>query len=213
MQKTLNIIEKEYRFLISLESAKILPPDQIGHFKLANKKVSNHTDYLFEREVVPLKDDNVGFRVRKAGSSMEFTYKKFLGKENGVVNYDEFTTVVDPDTLKQFKEGDFNHKNLPVLTTLSEKGSLYFLLEIINRRTIYTYTHDSSTIELMVEDIKYKNNAQSVSDSMMEIEINISNDDQKDMDLFVEIIKEKYDCVLMDEGKNTRAARLLGIDQ
>lgn len=209
MQKSKKIIEKEYRFLIDSAKLTIKPPSQIGKFVLTSKKTINHTDFLFEREKAPLKDENIGFRIRKTASATEFTYKKFLGKKDGIVSYDEFTTRISPNLIEDFKEGLFNHKDLPILQKLQQSGSLYFLLEIHNSRTIYTYTLKHSTIELMLENIKYKNDKNTVSDSMIEIEINISANDQDETDMFVNAIKETYGSEIMDEGKNTRAERLL----
>ncbi len=213
MNKSNQIIEKEYRFLIDIEKLKISPPVQIGSFILDDQKTKTHTDYLFEREELPLKNENIGFRIRQIGENLEFTYKKFLGKENGVVNYDEFTIPISQETLQSFKRGDFEHKDLPILKKLSTKGTLYFLLEIENKRSTYLFSHGSSKIEVMLEDIKYKNGSNTVTDSMMEIEINVSEEDSGDLDIFVETLKKMYGCVDMNEGKNTRAERLLGINQ
>jgi len=71
-------IELEYRFLIPRERIMVIPPHEVANFVLNNSTVVVFQDFLFERTGTPLKDDNVGFRLRKRDDTdIEFTYKKF----------------------------------------------------------------------------------------------------------------------------------------
>lgn len=206
-----NITEKEYRFLIPRESLDIVPPKDINGFVLISKNATDHKDYLFERERMSLKSEDIGFRVREMGGKLEFTYKKFLGRENGVVHFDEFTTEISDTVLQDFQSGEFLKSGIEILKKLEKKGKLYPLLNIKNKRKIFVYEKGGCKAELTLEDVLYSSVNKSVSDSAMEIEIEYSKNDEDLIAEFVAEIKKIFNCKELNEGKNARGERLLDL--
>jgi inorganic triphosphatase YgiF len=207
-----NIIEKEYRFLIPRESLAIVPPKEIkGFFALISNNVIKHRDYLFEREKVSLKSEDIGFRVREIGNKLEFTYKKFLGRENGIVHFDEFTTNISDEDLQRFQSGDFSKSGIDILETLEKKGKLYPLLNIANKRTVYKYEKGECIVELMLEDVVYSSGKKVVADSAMEVEVEYITNKERLITSFINEIRKLYKCEELNEGKNARGERLLGL--
>lgn len=207
------IIEIEYRFLIGRDKLEVEPPKKVGKFELVETSTLNLKDSLFERHGAPLKDENIGIRIRDIGNgTIEFTYKKFLGRDGEVARYDETTLNISRDTLDNFLHNNFTNSNLEVIDKLSEKGELYFYLTISNSRKVYMYRSDHSEAELVIEDIQYSNSEKSVQDAAMEIELKYGEDSKEDIDAFVKVIKDLYECIDQNEGKNTRALKLLGMN-
>ena len=206
-----NKIEKEYRFLTDQQNLNNIPPKTIGDFKLLNRQVTEHIDYLFERKVISLKDDNVGFRIRKSSEKIEFTYKKFLGFKNNIVQYDEFTLPISQALLDRFLENKFSGTEIKILQELANKGELYYLLTIKNKRFIYTYKYKDTICDLIIEDLEYIHGKLNKRDTMVEVEINTINDNLKSTSTFIETIKQIYNVKTLNQGKNARAMKLLGI--
>lgn len=207
------IIEKEYRFLISRDKLEVQPPKKVGKFELVQTGTIDLKDSLFERRGAPLKDENIGIRIRDiANGTIEFTYKKFLGREGEIAKYDETTTSISREMLDNFLNNHFSNSNLEIIDKLSEKGELYFYLTISNYRKVYIYRSEHSVAELVIEDIQYSNSEKSVQDAAMEIELKYGDDAKDDIDLFVKEIKILYECIDQNEGKNTRALKLLGMN-
>lgn len=211
-KKLTGLLEQEYRFLIDRKMLTVAPPLKIYDFRLKNSSISNLKDHLFERNKMSLKEENVGFRIRNVDNKYtEFTYKKFLGKENGMARYDEFTTIISDIEANKLINNNFKIKKLSILKTLSLKGQLYYFLSIENKRRIFNYENGLCTIEMVIEDITYSSSKKSAQDSAMEIEIKMTEKDKESVVKFVEKIKKIYNCIDQNEGKNTRAQKLLKI--
>lgn len=206
------IIEQEFRFLIDKNKLKIKPPRQIEGFELLDSSVIKIEDNLFEREGLSLKEENIGFRIRKIDNDkIEFTYKKFLGRDNNMVRYDEFTIEINQNEADELKSNVFTNPKLPILVEMTKKGKLYYFVTINNKRDVYHYKNNDSSIELVIEDVLYSNGNNKAPDSALEIEIKATNERRDNVDKFVNNIKELYECKVLNEGKNARAMRLLNI--
>lgn len=207
-----NIIEQEFRFLIPYQKLQIDPPTEILSFKMVESSVIKIEDSLFERKGITLKEENIGFRVRKINDDkIEFTYKKFLGRENNIVRYDEFTLDLNEPESQDLKSNVFTNPRLPILTEMQEKGNLYYFVTVANKRKVYNYKDNNSLIELVIEDIVYSDGKNEAKDSAIEIEIKADNSNKENVYKFVDKIKEIYKCEDLNEGKNARAMRLLNI--
>lgn len=211
MQNIKQIIEMEYRYLIPESKVSLRPPDEICGFKLESNTTSEHEDLLFEREKTSMKSENVGIRMRKKSNNFEYTYKKFLGRFDGVVNYDELTVPVSIGQWELALSGKIDDKVLPKVGELIQKGNIYPLFLIKNKRNIYNYVQGKSKIELVVEDVMYSIKDKTAKDYMLEAEVVVSSEDKQDLDFFIKEICDLYNCQDLNEGKNSRAEKLLGV--
>ncbi|MFA6007388.1 MAG: CYTH domain-containing protein [Candidatus Shapirobacteria bacterium] len=212
MNHSVKATEREYSFLIPRNKLNINPPENIGNFKqisLTNKTIH---DILIERKNISLKSEKIGVRLRKIDGQIEFTYKRFLGKDNGATKYDEITESVSEDIFKYFLTGKIDLFN-PTLKKMAVKGTLYPLLQIKNKRKIVVYSDGVNSIEVEIEKLEYSSsgNNKRVNDSMLELEIIELKSKTEVFDVLVDFFKKAYCGVTASEGKNTRASRMLGI--
>lgn len=208
------IIELEYHFEIPRGSLKIQPVEMVADFKMVKSNDVEITDVLLETKKNSLKSIDVGMRIRKTNNRIEFTYKKFLGKENGTAKFDELTTILKEDDYRRVINNKFKYLtdlNL-ILQKLNKKvDDVYVLLVVNNKRTILNYAYSSTQIEMILEDIKYKSRELEAVDAMMELEITPSTFDQKAVEKFIKEINKTYQGKEVDEGKNGRGMRLLNL--
>lgn len=206
-------MELEYRYVIPSENINLIPPKDIGVFELAKSYQISLEDILIERRGHSLKKEKIGIRARKTGTSYEVTYKKFLGEERGAKKFDEHNAIIDQATFERIKSGDFDFSALPIADEISRTGDPYILVEVINSRSVYIYAHEKASLELVVEDITYIGNNRTVQDAMMELEIKSDLVDKSEEIKFVaDTIKALYGGVESNEGKNSRAMKLLEIE-
>jgi len=102
------ILETEYSFLIPNFSLALPFIQRTGRFALISEKRIELQDYLSERKNVSLMSEHIGFRVRKVNGKYEFTYKKFLGRDNDLSRYDEHTVLIAENYLGDFLREDFH---------------------------------------------------------------------------------------------------------
>lgn len=208
------IIELEYHFEIPRGSLKIQPAKLVADFKMVKSSSVEITDILLETKKQSLKSINVGIRIRKTNNRIEFTYKKFLGKENGAAKFDELTTILKEDEYQGVINNKFTHLtdlDLVLKKLNKQLDDVYILLIINNKRSIFDYASGSTQIEMILEDIDYKSGTLEAVDAMMELEITSSSYDQKAVEKFIRIISKTYHGKKVDEGKNARGMRLLNL--
>lgn len=209
------IIEKEYRFIISRKNLSLIPPKSIAGFMLQSNKTTKIVDILLERKIKTLKSQDTGIRLRKTLIDgkwfSEFTYKRFLGKENGVVKFDEMTSSIDQELFENVSKGDLSELNFPLLKKVKKEGDLFVLLCIKNKRQVYDYANKKTNLELIVEDITFFSRNKRAKDATIEIEIKSPEEDISSSETFVDEIKRIFECMDSNQGKNSRGMTLLGI--
>lgn len=203
-----NIIEKEYTFKIPKSKLKTKLPTVLKNFILKGHIEYKIKDILLERLGAPLSDVNIGMRIRiKDNGVIELTYKKFLGRKNGLAHYDERTLLLTNKDLAFFyKNGVFPAKEKWLLE-LQKEGRLYVLLEINNSREFFKYSYKKDVIEVVVEDITYSNDSKSAKDYMLEVELFLTSDIEI-IDV-VNLISVLFNAKEVNEGKITRALKML----
>ena len=207
-------IELEYHLEIPRRSLKIQPGKLVADFKMVKSNSVVIADILLETKNQSLKSINVGMRIRKTNNHIEFTYKKFLGKENGAAKFDELTTVLKETDYQSVVNNKFTHLadlDLVLKRLNKQLDDVYILLIINNKRSIFDYASGSTQIEMILEDISYKSGALEAVDAMMELEITSNSYDQKAVEKFIRIISKTYQGKMVDEGKNARGMRLLNL--
>lgn len=209
------IIEKEYRYIISRKNLGLIPPKSIAGFILQSNKTTEFEDILFERRTKTLKSQDIGIRLRKflvEGKRVsEFTYKRFLGKENGVVRFDETTFRVAEEVFEKVSKGNLSELNFPLLEKVKKEGDLFVLLGIKNKRQVYDYAKKKAKLEMVIEDLTFFSGNKKTEDAMIEIEIKSSKEDIINSEIFVDKIKKIFECTDSNQGKNSRGMLLLGI--
>ncbi|MDP2860671.1 MAG: CYTH domain-containing protein [bacterium] len=211
MKSNATIIEAEYQYLIPRSKLNLAPPANLDGFSLADIENIEIKDVLLERKNISLKSEKIGIRIRKVGQKKELTYKKFLGKENGITKFDEQTLEIDDKTYSDFSRGVFDYKRFSIFDALRQKGEFYVMITISNKRKIYHYTDSRSRVELIIEDICYKTNGKKAQDAMIEIEIKHPADQEAEIKKLAEYIRDYYFGRETNEGKNSRGMFLLGI--
>lgn len=212
MDHDVKATEREYSFLIPQDKLNINPPENIGNFTKISQTNKIIHDILIERKNISLKLEKIGARLRKIDGQIEFTYKRFLGKESGITKYNEITEPVSEDIFKYFLTGKIDLFN-PTLKKMAVKGTLYPLLQIKNKRKIAVYSDGANSIEVEIEKLEYFSweNNKRVNDSMLELEIIEFKSKKEIFNVLVDFFKKTYSGVPAGEGKNTRASRMLGI--
>lgn len=214
MDTNKQIVELEYHFEIPRDSLKIQPRKLITDFKMIKSYDVEVTDVLLETKKQSLKSIGAGMRIRKTNNHVEFTYKKFLGKENGAVKFDELTTTLNENEYQSVISNEFIHLtdlNLVLEKLNKQINDVYVLLVINNKRNVLSYATPSTQIEMILEDIEYKSRGLEAVDAMMELEITSSTFDQKTVEKFIEAVNRTYHGKAVDEGKNGRGMRLLNL--
>ncbi len=208
----MNKIELEYRYVIPRDKLSTnLPKELRGFFNTKNYTLVLE-DVLIERKNISLKSEKIGIRVRNDSDKYELTYKKFLGEENGAKKFDEHTTEIEKKDYESIKAGDLNVINLPGITEIKRKGELYILVILNNKRNVYIYEQNQTVLELVVEDLIYKNQSGTVNDSMLEIEIKSNEGLTEEIQDLANKIKILFNAEDSSEGKNSRAMKLLSIN-
>lgn len=204
-------MEIEYCFSISKDKITLEPERQIGSFKLVKIEHKHILDILIEREIISLTSEKIGVRLRKTNNENEFTYKRFLGLDNGAMKYDEVTEPVSDLVFNNFLTGKIELFN-QTLKNLARKGKLYPLLTIKNSRQVILYKNETSTVEVDIEGLEYLSlsNHHTAQDAILEIEI-IQGKNLNEITKLIDYFKTTYSATTTNEGKNTRACRLLGI--
>lgn len=188
-----------------------MPPKLIEGFQLKESYEIEITDILFERINNSFKDEDIGIRVRRTkrngGSTIEFTYKKFLGVAQGMAKFDDENKKLSEEEYSAVCKIGLHTLNVPKIAELLALGEIYTLLEILNKRRAYIYSNGISNLEMVLEEIEYRSADKKASDAMMEIEI-LSDVDDINIEKFVQIVKEKYKAKPVDEGKNSRGIKI-----
>lgn len=209
------LIEKEFRYIIPRKNLKKILPKTVVNFILQSKSVKQIEDILLERKGKTLKSEDIGMRLRKlldkSGTKVEFTYKKFLGQENGVARFDERNFEIKDKVFDEVVKGDLTNLYLPFEEYLSHYDSLFVLLRITNRRKVYNYTDGDAGVEVVVEDIKFFSGTKNTKDAMIEIEIKSTKDNITNCLAFAGEIKRIFHGEESNQGKNARGMFLLGI--
>lgn len=208
------VLELEYHFTIPRSYLKVPPLRTILGLKLISKKKIEITDFLLETKETSLKSIDAGIRIRKVDNELEFTYKKFFGKEKGAAKFDERTNKLNKEKYRRILKNDFSKLNdlVLILKKLNRKmEDVYTLMTIRNTRTVLEYLDSNFKIEVVVENILYKSNNQEVVDAMLEIEIKSNLTNYARITDLVNKIKHFYQGTEINEGKNTRGMRLLNI--
>lgn len=213
MKSTHKATEREYSYLIPRKKLSLPLPAKVGSFNLISLENKLISDLILERHELAFSKENIGVRIRKIDTKIEFTYKKFLGKENGLTRYDEVTEEVYQDTFDAYSSGNIVLFN-DILRDLSKQGQIYPFLQINNSRKVAVYGNKVDRVEVVIEDLKYfsweKNKY--IKDAMIEIEIIKCNHSSSEIEKLVNYFCQTFDGSPTNEGKSTRASKFLGIE-
>ncbi|GEM_PF-3006570 len=211
-------LEREYTFQINKKHTELNLPSELGRFRLISKKNIRFKDYILDTKNQSLNDQKIGLRLRIYKKKGDLTLKKFLGRTKDIATYKEHTLKIPFLYLQSFEKSgqDYIKNILKMKGIIDIRERLTILLEINNDRQIYTYKTKNITLELVVETLKYLKNGRAVEDALLEIEIiqiNETNESLKLVSKFVDSVKDMFKCLPINEGKTSRAIRLLETTQ
>ena len=216
MKKKSHKTEFEIRISIDEDKLDHELSEKVSDFTLVSKYSEKVEDVLYERRGRSFKADNIGLRLRKKSSGVcKLTYKRFLGSDGSVAKFDEVTKKINKDKYDEIRNSD-----LSLVSSLVEKNDvsssqLYELMVIDNKRKIFIYKKDDIKIKMFVEDVTYINNGNIAKDAMIEIESmsSFNNKEMRSVERFAQKIINEYGGKIVNEGKNVRGVRFLGLSQ